>query len=71
VMLTCPTPNKMVYTTRGEASEANRQMRRARARYGGVKDQKPYLCECGRWHLASKAHRGRKRQATRSQRPAY
>ena len=39
----CPTPEKVAYENRRLAK------RRAKQYHG----QRPYLCQCGRWHLTS------------------
>lgn len=62
----CPHPNKMRFESRGDARAAIRQRKRG----GHMKDLVPYRCVCSLWHLTSKAHTGRKRQAAKSWRPA-
>jgi hypothetical protein len=63
--VTCPTPDKMGFPSRGMAkSEAKRIARR----YTLKGQLRPYPCDCGLWHLTHLS--GKNRQLDRRKRRA-
>jgi len=55
----CPTPTKAVWSTRAAAEKAMRSIQQTG--YSAVRPQRPYLCDCGGWHLSSQKRRRGKR----------
>lgn len=55
-MTDCPTPWKMVWTTRANANMVAHHGKAAQK--GG--QVRPYHCECGQWHLTSMSRKAAK-----------
>jgi hypothetical protein len=64
-MSACPTPDKMGFVTRGMAKA---ETKRITSRYSLKGQLRPYLCDCGYWHLTHLA--GKDRQLDRRKRRA-
>lgn len=61
-MSACPTPEKVPFTSRAHAVTDGK--RAAASVQSG--HRRPYLCECGYWHLSHMTKQERKRVAKRA-----
>jgi hypothetical protein len=64
-MIVCPTPGKQSFVSR---TAAKAEAKRAAQRYSLKGQLRPYLCDCGYWHLTHLA--GKDRQLDRRKRRA-